>query len=232
MEVRANEFWCPASNLSRLPESLPLGTNLVNIQGNSLEELCGNFPYTENVASLNLASNRIQRICSTFIFSLVHYKELLELDLSGNMLSRIPSEIQKVNNIKVWLHNNQFICDCDVLWMISWLANSTLPSGEHVVQDYKKVTCSNGVLSGKPIHKLNTADLSCSSHSLPMWEIALLAVLSLVIITICVTILVLFKGRNEVRFWAFARFNILTGKDEAENMEGIKFDGLVSYRYF
>ncbi len=196
---------------------------------NSIEELCSSFVYSDNVTALFFASNKIQRLCPSFIQSVIYRRNIEEMDLSKNMLSIIPSELQKVKNTKILLAKNPVLCNCDMLWMISWLSNSTLTSGEHLVPDYKNVTCSNGEFRGKPIYKLNADDMGCHHEVIATWEIILLVIVGVVILAICIIIFLFYRRWNEFKFWSYKHF--FNKENEEESLEGIHFDCLVSYRY-
>ncbi len=230
-EIGANIVDCSNSNLKELPRRVPLGTNWINMTNNLLKDLCVPYIYDENVTTLILAFNNIEEICPLFFINNRPQSFQYELDLSANKLSVVPPELLKINNFKIWLGNNPFLCNCDMLWMISWLANATLPSGEHIVADYKNVTCSNGIYKGNQIFKLNRVDMGCYPHRMPSWEIALLAIVGILLVTFCVIMFLVFKRWNEVKFWMYKHFDILDKRDKDEDLEGIKFDALLSYRY-
>ena len=218
------------SNYVHIPHVLPSDTNWIIMHNNLLKELCDKYPSSNNVTGINLALNNITKICPTFLESFLHNGHMQEIGFHNNRLSSIPQEIQKIKNIKLWLGGNPFQCNCDMLWMISWLANSTLPSGEHLVPDYRNVTCDNGIYKGKEIYKLNRVDMGCYPNRMPSWEIALLATVGILLVTFCIIMFLVFRRWNEVKFWMYKHFDILDKRDKEENLEGIKFDALLSYR--
>ena len=223
---------CIKVNHRHLPNNLPLGTDWIIMHNNSLQELCDRYPYSINLTGINLAFNNIARICPSFLESFVQSKHLKELGFHNNKLLSIPQEIQEIRSAKIWLGNNPFECNCDMLWMISWLANATLSSGEHLVPDYRNVTCSNGVYQGKPIYKLNRVHMGCYPDRMPSWEIALFVIVGITLVMFCVITFLAFRRWNEVKFWIYKHFDILDKRDKDENLDGIKFDGLLSYRYY
>ncbi len=206
-----------------------MGTNWLLAVNNTINQLCGRYMYSTNVTYLNLASNRITKICQNFIDSILQAKNVIQLDISSNMLTSLPKGMQKLKNVRIRLGGNPFDCNCDMLWMISWLANTTLPSGEHLVTDYKNVTCINGDTKEKIIYQLNRVHMGCYPNRMPSWEIALLAIVGSLMIVICMAILVVFRRWKEVKFLLYKHFDILDKRDN-DCLDGIKFDGLLSYR--
>ena len=230
-KYRANVLLCSGRKLHHLPEQIPAGANWVFVENNLLQELCGKFPYSSNVTGINIGLNSIKQICPSFIQSIKSNRHLEEIILSSNQLSSVPQDLQQIKYTKIWLSNNPFLCNCDMLWMISWLVNSTLPSGEHLVPDYKNVTCSNGIHKGTPIYKLNRVDMGCYPDTMPTWQIALLGVVGFLLLAVGITMFVVFKRWKEVKFLLYKHFDILDKRDKDENLEGIKYDALLSYRY-
>ncbi len=66
----------------------------------------------------------------------------------------------KTHNLKkkskveeLWLGGNPIQCDCDMLWLITWL-NNTRVSGRRRVKDYQDVICTGGQLDGTLVYKI------------------------------------------------------------------------------
>ena len=225
-EERANVYECMNTSFSQLP-GLPKETNWFIMHNNNIEDLCGEYPYSTRVTNINLASNKIHRICGDFLTTMDKRNSIREFDISNNRLTTLPQAIQNTKHVeKIRLGNNPYLCNCDTLWMVNWLKNS----GQKLVQDYEKAICSNGVVAGNPIYKLDKEKLGCLPKNLPRWAIIVLSALSAVLVTVTVTILVIFKRWNEVKFWLYLHFDILDKRDEGEDLKGIRSDALVSYR--
>ncbi len=82
----------------------------------------------------------------------------------------------------------------------------------------------------KAIVELNRVDMGCYPDRLPSWEITLLVVTGILFIAIGVSMFLVFRRWKEVKFWLYKHFDILDKSDIGEDLEGIKFDGLLSYR--
>lgn len=73
--------------------------------------------------------------------------QLIELDVSNNKLEFIPEGLKHLSNLKVLnLLNNQFLCDCQMFWMLGWIdelkaINKTLPND---LLRLTELNCRNG----------------------------------------------------------------------------------------
>ena len=66
------------------------------------------------------------------------------LDISRNNLTEIPQIITKTSNIsKLWISENPFECNCDMMWMKDWLLGATN------VEDKENVTCLQNKVKSK-----------------------------------------------------------------------------------
>ena len=76
-------------------------------------------------------------------------KNVKSLDITGNNLKEIPKIISKENiTNKLWISNNPYECNCDMLWMKDWLIDT-----ENVV-DKNKVKCSRSKEKGKVVFRI------------------------------------------------------------------------------
>ena len=228
-----NVYKCLNKKLFHLPKVIPTGTNCIVIHNASIHTLCKKYFFPKDVTHLNLSTNGIKDICPSFFqtntkAALGH---ITEFDISNNLLKSVPREIVRTTKtIKIWLSKNPYMCNCDMLWMVDWLANVTLPSGEHVVQDYKDVTCSGGIADGMYIYRLNPVDIGCYPSRMSIWEIGLLTATGTILILIVMTMSFVFKKWKEVKFWLYQHFDILDKRDRGEDLSGIRFDAIISYR--
>ncbi len=114
--------------------------------------------------------------------------------------------------------------------MASWLANSTVPSGGHHIQDYNKVICHDNRYNGIPIFTLNATFMKCLPSVMPVWGKGLISGTGAIIICIVIAIIVIARRWTVVKFWMFMHFDILDkNDDDLDKLDGIKFDGLLSY---
>ncbi len=214
-----------------MPDRVPPLTNWLTITDGQIGVLCGSTPFLKQIWNLNLSRNDITGLCEPLTMHILSARTLRWIDLSGNLLTKLSKQWQHQYHVeKIWLLGNRFHCHCKMLWMANWLANSTTPTGDHIVQDYKHVLCHSGSKNGSPIYTLTAKSMNCLPYKVPAWGIALISGAGLLAITLIIVTAVIAKRWNEVKFFVFIHFNILNKNDEdIENLEGIKFDGLLSY---
>ena len=183
----------------------------------------------ENIKSLNISNNGIQTISEKSMTALVNFRKLKMLDISDNKFTILPKELQQLEGLEaVFLADNPICCNCDMLWLISWI-NKFLPDGTRIVRDYTKIKCSN---TGKQIYKLTAVEMGCFPKELTSWQIAILGVGGGIIILVVITIIVVAKRWNEVKWFLFFHFNIRDKRDDDLNLlEGMKWDAMISFRY-
>ena len=217
-----------------MPVKLPNETNTVNIHNQNITKLCERYAYESTVTKLNLSSNKLQEICPSFLTIPGPISELEILDISNNLLVTLPKEIKNLKRAKeISLSKNPFKCTCNTIWMTTWLTNFTTPRGKQVVRDHTEASCNNGPYAGKKVTSLDKVEMGCVEvpHHMPLWSIIILAIGGLLIIVITAVMFVVMRRWTQVKFWLFKNFNILDKRDKDENLEGIQFDALISYRY-
>ncbi len=142
-------------------------TDWLTIVNGNIGSLCGNFPYVNQIWMINISSNSITEICNHLLEQIIEGTTTTWLDLSRNKILKLSPKIKQGRFEKIWLSGNEFVCNCDMLWMASWLANTTTLSGDHVIQDYKHVLCYTGKHTGTPIYTLDAALMDCLPTRLP-----------------------------------------------------------------
>ena len=175
-----------------------------------------------------MSNNDIQTISEKSLTALVNFRKLKMLDISDNMFTILPKELQHLEGLEVvFLADNPIRCNCDMLWLICWM-NKFLPDGTRIVRDYTKVKCSN---TGKQIYELTAVEMGCFPKELTSWQIAILGVGVGIILLVIIAIIVVVKKWNEVKWFLFVRFNIRDKRDDDVNtLEGMKWDAMISYR--
>ncbi len=142
VDHQANTVNCSYNNMTTLPAKLLPRTELLIMTGNNLGNLDSvpeNFPKI-NVLYLNKSS--IKTISDGALKILLNKTE--NLYLSNNNLKEISSLLQAENvRTNLWLSENPYNCNCDMMWMRDWLLNAT------IVKDKGNVTCGGGEWQGK-----------------------------------------------------------------------------------
>ena len=181
------------------------------------------------VLELDLSNNIINHICEdTLIF--LQKGKLKIFNLANNNITNLSSKISNILSLQsMQLSGNKFICNCDMTWMIEFLAKRTV-TGKRVVEDYDKIVCHSGIMTGKYIYKLNPQQMGCYPHQLSMGEKLTIGVLGAVIIIIVIVIIAIGRRWNEVKWLLYLHFNILDKSDRNEDLSGKTFDAFLSYR--
>ena len=108
------------------PNNLTKITNVMDLSINKMPELCGKQPYLQTVVKLDLSSNVINKICDETV-SYIKTGSIAELNLANNSITTLPSKISNISSLQsVKLSGNNFICDCEMTWMIQWLSKRNL----------------------------------------------------------------------------------------------------------
>ncbi len=92
--------------------------------------------------TLNLENNSITIVDEESFKALLQSN--ISIKLSGNNMKHIPSFVSKVSlKANLWLAENPFECNCDMMWMRDWLQNAS-----HVM-DKEKIKCGAGRFKGE-----------------------------------------------------------------------------------
>ncbi len=216
---------------TKMPVTILPMANWLTITGGNIGKLCGRFSYFQQIWNLNLSRNGITHVCKSTMEQIMDDNRVKWLDLSNNELSEIPGEIRKGHFQNIWLSGNRFDCNCKMLWMANWLANTTVRSGGHLVKDYKTVICSTGRFKGKPIYTLTATNTDCLPSVFPVWGIGLVSGAGVLIIGIIIVMISVARRWNEVKFWLYMHFDILNkNDDDLVKIQEFQFDALLSYR--
>ncbi len=225
--IDANVLYCPY-----LPRAIPNGTDILHVTGYRVTSLCGNYTYLINVVSLDLVSSGISKVCSDFLTSkeLTSHKGLV-VDILNNNITSLPKEITQLKKIQWKLSGNPFQCDCDMIWMAEWFVNTTMPSGEHTVLDYRNVTCKSGDFFGQPIYTLRADKMDCIPHILAREAIIGIAcTVTLGLIALC-TAAIIIRQWDVCRWCIYKNMNKYIGQGETnEDLENTVFDAFIVYR--
>ena len=114
--------------------------------------------YLKNITVLDLSSSHLTEIDETVMEVIT--TNVKHLDIRGNNLKEIPQTITKVNNMtELWISNNPYECNCDMLCMKDWLNRASN------VIDREDVTCSGNNQKDKINHSLFFLNFTSTSLS-------------------------------------------------------------------
>ena len=219
---------CSAANLNTLPQNsdVPNNTNCQNFRNNKITVLNSNETYLKEIFYLDISNNTLEYIYGDKIRNL---QKLRLLNISHNKLKTLPREIVNLTELtQVWLSRNPFTCNCDMLWMVDWMANFTTDpdSDVRVVKDYYLIKCRDG----RPIHTLNPVQMGCFPKELTLWQEILIGISITLTIVLVIAIIAISRRWNEVKWFMYLHFDILSKNDGEENLDNKESDALLSYR--
>ena len=138
----ANIFDCQNKELTSLPATILRDTDRLLLSGNNFGSLNKAPDYLRNISLLDMSSSNITYIDETVMEVIM--QNVNSLYIRGNKLKTLPKSITNENNIpKLWISDNPYECDCDMLWIKDWLIDA-----ENVV-DKENVTCSGSKVKGE-----------------------------------------------------------------------------------
>ncbi|XP_063782758.1 leucine-rich repeat-containing protein 4 [Pseudophryne corroboree] len=173
-------------NIRDMPNLTPLiGLEELEISGNNFPEIKpGSFHGLKALKKLWIMNSQINTIERNAFDDLT---SLVELNLAHNNLSSLPHELFAHLRylVELHLHHNPWDCDCDVLWLSSWLreyipTNSTCcgrchspphMKGKYVVEvDHSSFQCSAPFIMDAPrdlnISEGRVAELKCRTSAM------------------------------------------------------------------
>ncbi len=137
----ANTVNCSHKNITQLPNAILPDTEQLIMAGNHLNELTFVSKDLTDTKIVDLQHCNIHEISSTALPLLLMHTHTLKM--SHNMLTKVPSLLHTTHfQTKLWLANNQFECNCDMMWMRDWLLNATN------VMDKENILCFGGPWNG------------------------------------------------------------------------------------
>ncbi len=137
----ANTMDCSHNNMVQLPQELLPRTQQLIMTGNKLEVLDNIQKKLANIIHFDFENNNIRHISDSVLETL--FLNTDSLNLKGNALTQVSHFWQTPSKTTIWLSNNPFECNCDMMWMRDWLLNVTN------VRDRKNITCGPGHWKGK-----------------------------------------------------------------------------------
>ena len=230
-QLNFNVLNCSSINAAEFPEDNYLTniTNWLDFTNNTLVELCSTPAYLQTINKLDLSNNRIKNVCEYFV-KYLRMGPITELNLVNNDISRLPSEVSKIASLQtVTLSQNNFVCDCDMTWMIEWFAMRNTDDTRKV-KDYDEIVCHSRKAVKKQIFRLTSQEMGCCPHVLSIGEKVTIGILGTLIVGIVIAIIAISRRWNEVKWLLYLHFNILDKSDRNENLAGKQYDAFLSYR--
>ncbi len=220
IQDKAHLYNCTSNNtLATFPPSVPNHTDWQDLSNNKITKLCADESYIKGLSSLRIINNSVEEICDSTIEAMS--TKLTWLRLDSNQLKTVPKIVKKLSSlVGIWLGNNPYVCECDMLWLNKWVQNE---SDFKIVKD--KIWCPN---FNKYLQDLDEIQMGCVSlTTLQKIMIGLTTSITLVVV---VALIAISRRWNEVKFFMYLHFDILWSDDSDGILEGKEFDAFVSYR--
>ncbi len=226
---KANVFTCSGPYHTRLPQQTPNYTDWLVFEKTNITELWGTYSYFDkpsNISSVSLTSGNLSRISSDTLSQILIKSSVKRLNITNNRLSEFPKALAlKGNNLnELWLSKNPLECNCEMTWLINWLANG----GKYVVKDYQDVICAQGMQIEEPTYLVKPLDMGCYP-----WNQNLLITMGVLggVISFMILALVPIIHYTDIRWLVYRNFSKLVGDpDKDEDIDVMVFDAFVSFR--
>ena len=111
------------------------------MKGNNLGELRNVKSYLNEIKYFYMNSSGIIKINDNIVTSMI--TSTVHLDITNNGMEYLPqSIIHFTNATKLYISNNPYKCNCDMMWMRDWLVEATN------VMDKELLICASGKKKG------------------------------------------------------------------------------------
>ena len=138
---QGNIFDCRNKRMTSLPKSALLRTDQLLASGNNFANIDHAEKYIETLSHIDLSNSNVSSITGSVMRSML--TKLKTLNLVNNNLEILPRSIMETNNdTRMWLSNNSYDCNCDMMWMRDWLVKATN------VMDKEGIVCTKGKMIG------------------------------------------------------------------------------------
>ena len=135
-------FNCSNRNLTGLPQDILNDTHWLILTDNNLGELFEPKAYLKEVSHINISSSKITRVSTNITELMTEGKTYF--NLRNNSLRNLPEVITNTRNTtELWIAENPYECNCDMIWMRDWLVQATN------VMDKENAICASGDMIGK-----------------------------------------------------------------------------------
>ncbi len=131
-----NTLNCSHNNMTQLPSEVVPGTELLIMTGNDINKLESVDTSPVKIIKFDLQESNIHHIGDKAMKNLLSGTDSLKL--SKNRIKQLPSFLSIAKyKTKLWLSDNPYECNCDMLWMKDWLLNASN------VMDAENITCGS-----------------------------------------------------------------------------------------
>ncbi len=132
---------CSHNNMTQLPDKLLPNTQQLLLAGNNMRNINHIPEGLIHMEKVDMRDNNLKQISAEALETFMSLSD--NLILSDNTLQEVPTVLQANKETQIWLSNNPFLCNCDMMWMRDWLQNVTN------VMDKLNITCGEGKWNGE-----------------------------------------------------------------------------------
>ncbi len=135
MDDAANTLDCSFNNMTYFPQHVLPRTEQLIMDGNKLDKLENENHMLAEVKMFKFKNCNIKSVQEATLKSLLQNAKVL--DMRSNKLTSLSSffETQRMET-KLWLGNNPYECNCDMIWISVWLQNATN------IMDKENISCA------------------------------------------------------------------------------------------
>ncbi len=226
---QANMFSCRGSRYNNLPPQVPNYTNWILFEETNITDLCGTFQYfnrQSNVTYLSFKHGNVKNICHNTLNDVLYDSNIKWIDITNNRMSEVPRAFASSQHHlkKLWLSKNPLECNCEMTWLIDWLAGE----GQKLVQDYKDVRCMRGQQIGKAVYLLKPIENMGCIH--PGYNLGITVSIFGAVITILMIAFAISIHHTDMRWFVYKTFGKLLGDpDKGEDISILQFDAFLSF---
>ncbi|XP_071165187.1 protein toll-like [Mytilus edulis] len=206
---------CRNKSLTVFPEKLPAGTLDLWFQNNNITHI-KTMNYFARTRDVILSHNSLSDVSDDIINNFGDAVRKLYLD--SNYLIHLPKLIQRLSGVQFHIKDNPFVCDCNTLWMKSWILKH-----HHMVSDWMDVACAYGNEGGHQLISVEDDKFICLEAFDTIKHVIAPSVSSSVCVLLFIVMLACgFVFRLELKVLIFIYFGLHPfDKDEKDEDEDI-----------
>ncbi|KAL4240670.1 TIR domain [Mactra antiquata] len=209
--------------MTELPEITPGAKELIiDMKTEALVTLSPR-PYLDNVSTLDVSGCGIAEIDPRIEDQLAKIPTIYLHDNKIQYLPTLFSSYTLKGDHKLTLYGNQFVCDCNTLWLKRWVEKNY----EHFIHG-DKILCATGPGLGESIIEVPDSEFICSSH-LSLYII--IGISAGCLATSVFIIVAVIHYKTHIQVWFIANFDVCKYCCRKPFRNDFKYDVFVSYSY-
>ena len=124
-----------------IPQTIQNDTDRMILTGNNFGYITSIKSNLNQISHVDFHANSITGFSENAMTALLNNTKYL--NIASNKIKQLPKLIKDANHLaELWISNNSYECNCDMLWMKDWLVKAKN------VMDKESVVCANGEMKG------------------------------------------------------------------------------------